>query len=188
MRTARRGQPQAPESPRASEAPWAPRTSRRHRAPAAARAAGCVLLAVLLLRLWVVEPLTVASDSMEPAVTQGSSVLMFKPWALLGGVAPRAMVVFAHPVDGSLTLKRVVATAGQTVAIEDAVLVVDGAAVDEPGIDLSRIDATYFGPVTVPEGHVFVLGDNRAVSIDSRDFGSVPVSSIRATVPLPWVR
>ncbi|WP_225873840.1 signal peptidase I [Zafaria cholistanensis] len=152
------------------------------------RAAGWVLLVVLVLRLWVVEPLTVASDSMEPAVPQGSSVLMFKPGPALGGVGPRSLVVFAHPADGSLTLKRVVATAGQAVAIKDAVLVVDGAPVAEPGIDLSRIDATYFGPVTVPEGHVFVLGDNRGVSIDSRDFGSVPLSSIRATVPLPWIR
>jgi signal peptidase I len=182
MRCAQRAQPQAPGTPRATK------TSRRPRRPVEVRAAGWVLLAVLVLRLWVVEPLSVASDSMEPAVAQGSSVLMFKPGEALGGVVPRALVVFAHPSDGSLTLKRVVATAGQTVAIEDAVLVVDGDAVDEPGIDLSRIDATYFGPVTVPAGHVFVLGDNRGVSIDSRDFGTIPVSSIRATVPLPWIR
>ena len=42
--------------------------------------------------------------------------------------------------------------------------------------------------IVTEDGAAVSLGDNRAVSIDSRDFGSVPVSSIRATVPLPWVR
>lgn len=64
-------------------------------------------------------------------------------------------------------------------AIRDGELYVDGLAVSEPSIDRSRIDATFFGPHVVPAGSVFVLGDNRGVSIDSRDFGTVPLEAVR---------
>jgi signal peptidase I len=93
-------------------------------------------------------------------------------------------VVFTSPDDGADTVKRVVALAGQTVALEDAVLHVDGVAVDEPQVDLSRIDGTWFGPVTVPDDAVFVMGDARAGSIDSRVYGAVPVQDVVGRVVL----
>ena len=49
-------------------------------------------------------------------------------------------------------------------------------------VDQSLMDSVYFGPVTVPRGAVFVLGDNRSSSIDSRDFGPVPVADVRGRV------
>jgi signal peptidase I len=150
--------------------------------PGAAAAMVAVLLA---LRLWVLVPMTVVSDSMAPAVPLDGTVLTFTLGPALGGVHAGRLVVFDGPEDGGPVLKRVAATGGQSVAIRDAVLLVDGVPVSEPGVDRSRIDGTYFGPVTVPAGHVFVLGDNRAASIDSRDYGSVDVSRIRATVLLP---
>ncbi|WP_081737933.1 signal peptidase I [Arthrobacter sp. H41] len=149
-----------------------------------------IVLAVLLLvtllavRLWIVEPLTVASDSMEPAVAQYSTVLMLKPFSR-EQVAPGALIVFISPEGGTPTLKRVVAVGGQTVAIEDSILLVDGEPMPEPGIDHTRIDGTYFGPVQVPESHVFVLGDNRAGSIDSRDYGSIPLEALLGVVLWP---
>jgi signal peptidase I len=147
--------------------------------------AALLAAAVLAARLWVVEPVTVSSESMEPAVPRGSTVLMFKPGPALGGLRAGDLVVFTSPEDGSPAIKRAVALQGQTVAIEDSVLVVDGVPQPEPGIDHSRIDGTYFGPVTVPAGHVFVLGDNRAGSIDSRLYGSVPLGDLQATVLWP---
>ena len=146
-----------------------------------------LLLAVGLLasRLWLVEPVTVSSDSMAPALPKGSVVLMFKPGPLLGPVRAGDLVVFTSPEDGNPAVKRAIAFGGQSVAIEDSVLVVDGVPQAEPGIDHSRIDGTYFGPVTVPDGHVFVLGDNRSGSIDSRAYGSVPLESLQATVLWP---
>ena len=149
-----------------------------------------VLLAAGLLasRLWLVEPVTVSSESMEPALPKGSTVLMFKPGPMLGSLRAGDLVVFTSPEDGNAAVKRAIAFAGQTVAIEDSVLVVDGVPQAEPGIDHSRIDGTYFGPVMVPAGHVFVLGDNRAGSIDSRIYGSVPLESLQATVLLPFGR
>lgn len=151
---------------------------RRHRSVVAVLA---VLAVLVLLRLWVLEPLWVSSSSMEPTIPEGSVVLLYRH----AEPVPGSLVSFANPSGTGTVLKRVVAVGGQTVAIEDARLVVDGAAVPEPFVDHSRIDGTYFGPVTVPDGHVFVMGDNRAASIDSREFGPLPVDEIRATVVWP---
>ncbi|WP_199278106.1 signal peptidase I [Arthrobacter sp. CAN_A2] len=143
-------------------------------------AAALVVLAAVALRLWVVEPFTVSSDSMEPTIAAGSIVLIYKP--ATGAIGNGAVVAFTNPLDGHTAIKRVVAGEGQSVAIRDAELYVDDVLVAEPFVDHSRIDATYFGPVTVAAGSVFLLGDNRAVSIDSRDFGDIPVTSIEGIV------
>ncbi|GAA1424049.1 signal peptidase I [Agrococcus citreus] len=138
--------------------------------------------AVLGLRLWVVEPLTVASDSMAPTVAQGSTVLVGRWQQAAGSPDAGQLVVLRDPVDGRSMLKRVVAVAGQTLAIRDGVLYVDEVAVAEPYVDPRHVDGTFFGLMRVPAGHVFVLGDNRAVSIDSRDFGAVPVEELTGLV------
>lgn len=140
------------------------------------------VLVILAVRAWVMEPFTVASDSMEPTIPEGAVVLVYKPAAEAGWIRNGVVVAFASPVDGQTAIKRVVAEAGQTVAIRDAELYVDNVAIREPFIDHSRIDGTYFGPVEVPAGTVFVLGDNRGVSIDSRDFGAVPLSAVQGTL------
>lgn len=153
---------------------------------AVAGAALC-LGALLALRLWVVEPITVRSDSMEPTVPAGSIVWLDKAGPRLAGVPPGALVVFNGPDDDEMPneavlLKRVVAAQGQTVAIRDGVLFVDGAEAREPYVNRRTIDGVYFGTVTVPPGRLFVLGDNRENSIDSRDFGTIPVTAIQGTV------
>jgi signal peptidase I len=139
-------------------------------------------VAVLAVRAWVLEPFTVSSDSMEPTIDSGSVVLLYKPAAASGLIQNGVVVAFTNPMDGHPAIKRVVAKEGQTVAILDSELYVDDVAVPEPFIDHSRIDGTYFGPETVPAGSVFVLGDNRGVSIDSRDFGAVPLTAIQGTL------
>lgn len=137
------------------------------------------VLAVFSIRTWLVEPVTVSSDSMAPTIPPGAVVVLYKPAAAAGLIRNGAVVAFASPVDGQTAIKRVIAGAGQKVAIRDSELFVDDVAVVEPFIDHSRIDGTYFGPEMVPAGSVFVLGDNRGVSIDSRDFGAVPLTAIQ---------
>ncbi|MEN3344822.1 MAG: signal peptidase [Arthrobacter sp.] len=140
------------------------------------------VLALLAVRSWLVEPFTVSSDSMAPTIPQGSVVFLYKPAAAAGWIRNGVVVAFASPADGRTAIKRVIAVEGQSVAIRDSELYVDDVAVAEPFIDHSRIDATYFGPEKVPAGSIFVLGDNRGVSIDSRHFGAVPLTAIQGTL------
>lgn len=139
---------------------------------------------LLALRLWVAEPMTVASDSMEPTVMRGSIVIL-APGALPTDPRTGQMVVFRSPENGKLTLKRVAGKAGQTLAIKDGVVYVDGAALHERYVNPRQTDGTFYHEVTVPAAHLFVLGDNRAYSIDSRDYGFVPLTAVAGTVLWP---
>ncbi len=151
-----------------------------------AAAVAAVLGAVLLVRGLVAEPREVASESMEPTLHAGSVVLVDKLGPRLRGIHREDLVVFASPQDGRESVKRVVAVAGQHVAIRDAELYVDDVLVAEPQVDHSRIDGLWFGPVTVPDRAVFVLGDARAGSVDSRVYGAVPLGAIHGRVAMAW--
>lgn len=151
-----------------------------------AAAVAVVLGAVLLVRGVVAEPREVASESMEPTLHPGSVVLVDKIGPRLRGVHREDIIVFASPQDGRESVKRVVAVGGQQVAIRDADLFVDGRLVVEPQVDHSRVDGLWFGPVTVPDRAVFVLGDSRAGSVDSRVYGSVPLGAIHGRVAVAW--
>ena len=143
-----------------------------------------VVLLVLLVttRIWVIEPFRVASQSMLPAVAPGSYALLLIVPGTANSLHAGDLVVFESPADSSLVLKRVIAFGGQRVAIRDAVLEIDGVGVAEPELDLEAIDGTYFGPVDIPAQTIFVLGDNRGTSIDSRNYGPVPLAKIRGKV------
>ena len=75
-------------------------------------------------------------------------------------------------------VKRVVAAQNQSVEIQDAVLYIDGIPQDEPYVDLESMDGTYSPLTLVPPGQVFVIGDNRERSIDSRNYGPLPVEDM----------
>lgn len=149
--------------------------------------AALCLGSLLAFRLWVAEPITVSSDSMEPTVTAGSILWLNKAGPRLAGVQSGQLVVFNAPdvpevTAGAVLLKRVVATQGQTVIIRDGVLFVDGSEAEEPFVNRRTIDGVYFGTVTVPPGHLFVLGDNRETSVDSRDFGPIPATAVQGII------
>jgi signal peptidase I len=137
--------------------------------------AGAALLvgALVVVRLAVAEPFRIPSDSMKPTLRSGDHVLVDKLAYDDASPARGDLAVFEAPGTGEIMLKRVVAVPGDTVGIEDGILVVDGRRPREPYTDPSAIDSVYFGPVRVAPGTVFVLGDNRADSRDSRDFGAI---------------
>ena len=94
------------------------------------------------------------------------------------------IVVFRSVEDeDTLLIKRVVGIAGDKIQLRGGTLYVNGEPQDEPNVHthpchrhMPRTCA--FGPVTVPRGHIFVMGDNRAVSYDSRFFGTVPEDNV----------
>ncbi|CAN5360603.1 signal peptidase I [soil metagenome] len=131
---------------------------------------------MLLLRIFLAAPMTVQGRSMEPTLRAGDVVLVGR----LSG-APEVhrgdLVVFRDP-DRALSLKRVIGLAGDRVAIRDGVLEVDGRPLREDYVSTGASDGVFFGPITVAAGTVFVLGDNRDDSIDSRSYGAVEVEHL----------
>jgi len=149
--------------------------------------AALVLVAQWPLRVWVAEPLVVRTSSMSPTLEPGERVVTWKAGAGHATWHRGEVVSLRH--DGQVWIKRIVAVGGDTVGLRDGRLVVDGRVVHEPWSDPERIDSVYFGPVRVPVGSVFVMGDNRADSEDSRSFGPVPGSAITGrVVAVVWPR
>jgi len=158
----------------ASEPEEVTRSERRSNAPLVLGVVA--VLALIALRAFVAEPFRIPSESMAPVLQPGDRALVTK----LGGTPGRGdLVAFHAPRTGEVLLKRVVAVGGDRVGIEDGVLVVNGRAQRESYVaDPDAIDSVYFGPVTVPKGSLFMLGDNRANSDDSREFGAVAADRV----------
>lgn len=95
-----------------------------------------------------------------------------------GWVPPRGSIVtFAHPTDPSRVLvKRLIGLPGDTIAIENGTVFVNGQQLDEPYVTYH--DGRSVPPLTVPDTAIYVLGDNRPASNDSRSFGPVPRSNL----------
>ncbi len=158
------------------------------------------LILALFIRTFIVQAYKIPSGSMIPTLLVGDYLLVNKlsfgirnpvkddfiyPW---GYPKYQEIVVFTYPVDPKLDfIKRVIGLPGDTVEIINKQVFVNGKPLKEPYVqftdrevypqDISPRDN--YGPVKVPEGHIFVLGDNRDQSYDSRFWGFVPIHSLK---------
>ena len=150
---------------------------------------------VWILHTFVVCPYTIPSGSMEDTIEIGDNVWSEKITYYIRDVEPGDIVTFADPeIPGRTLIKRVIATGGQTVDLVEGVVYIDGVAQDEPYTEgkptsplqtASGVDITY--PYTVPEGELWVMGDNRTNSADSRYFGSIDESTVTGrAVAIYW--
>ena len=162
-----------------------------------AEALGVALLLALVIRTFVVQAFKIPSGSMLPTLQIGDHILVNKfiygprlevpltQWSLgqlPGFREPRAgdVIVFIYPKERDKDfIKRIVAVAGQTVEARGNQVFVDGKKAEDPHAHYEKRDHVDFGPYTVPAGHVFVMGDNRDESYDSRFWGPVPIQDIK---------
>lgn len=135
-----------------------------------------------LLRTFVFQAYEIPSGSMEQTIMTGDMVFSEKVSYYLREPEPGDIVTFRDPeVPGRVLIKRVVAVGGQTVDINDSdgLVYVDGVPRSEPytegkpSYSLSNSIAHVTYPYTVPEGDLWVMGDNRTNSQDSRYFGAI---------------
>ena len=130
----------------------------------------------LVIKTFLLQAFYIPSGSMEPTLNIGDRIVVNKLSDDVGDFERGEIVVFNRPPGEPESevkdlIKRVVALPGETVESRDGRLVVDGQVLDEPYLDG---DLTENVPrQTVPPGHLFVMGDNRGDSRDSRYFGSV---------------
>ncbi len=131
------------------------------------------------VRPYVVEAFRIPSESMVPTLEIGDRLFVNKFIYRFTDPERGDVIVFKSVEGGEEDLiKRVVAVPGDTVEVRDGMLYVNGQPQAGSYVNREFPDRSYYGPTTVPEGHVFVMGDNRANSRDSRFFGPVPYENI----------
>ncbi len=146
-----------------------------------------VVVIVFALRTFIFVPYEIPSGSMEDTIKVGDMVFSEKVTYYTRSPQYGDIVTFQDPeVAGRTLIKRVIATEGQTVNLVDGYVFVDGVKLDEPYTQgkpsyplyrtANNVDVAF--PYTVPEGEIWVMGDNRTSSQDSRYFGSIKASSI----------
>lgn len=160
---------------------------------------GIPILIVILVRVFLIGTYVIPSRSMESTIEPGDRVVTLKIAPKAFGLKRGDVIVFhdpanwlsneqsTSPLPGDYLIKRVIGLPGDTVACEGAgqPIKVNGVAVTETAYLKNGVQPSAFPfSVTVTEGHVFVMGDNRANSADSRyhqddgDHGLVPISDV----------
>jgi signal peptidase I len=165
---------------------------------------GVVVVAVVvavLLRTFVVATYSIPSGSMEPTLQIGDRIVVDKLSYHLHGVDRGNIVVFTTPPNEDCAgppvadlVKRVIGLPGETISLQDGNVYINGHLLPEPFLPADVRTDTYPGPSNngyalhnpyrIPAGDVFVMGDNRPESCDSRYWGPISESTIVGEVDL----
>ncbi len=154
-----------------------------------------VLLCTVLLRTYVVQSFFIPSGSMLPTLQVGDRIIVDKLSYRLHGVHRGDIVVFARPPledqEYADLVKRVIGLPGETISSKNGDIYINGKKLNEPwlppgpdgysgplGGEDPHPQFDLPGPVHIPKGEYFVMGDNRTDSEDSRYFGPIPKSLI----------
>jgi signal peptidase I len=151
------------------------------------------LVSAVVIKSFLIQAFSIPSVSMSPTLERGDRILVCRICTDLGQLQRGEIIVFSNPHPGPAAdrgvvggvlhwleeglgvaqpedkdyVKRVIGLPGEVVELHDGTLYVDSVAMDEPYLN-PEPDTHPYGPVTVPDGMLFVLGDNRAHSGDSR--------------------
>ncbi len=146
---------------------------------------GIVLVGALAIsfgiRGYLIQTFSIPSESMVPTLQIGDRILVNKQASDLSDLNRGDIVVFEKPEslasDLDHLVKRMIGLPGDTVEGRDGQVWINGAPLAEPWLP-EGVTTDAFGPVVVPEGEVFFMGDNRSRSQDSRVFGTVDADNI----------
>jgi signal peptidase I len=137
------------------------------------------VVAAILIRSFVVQPFFIPSGSMEPTLKIGDRVLVNKLSYDFHSVHRGDIIVFTKPANDFSPgvkdlIKRVIGLPGETISAQNGEVDINGRPLHESWLPRGTLTQN-FGPVVIPPGRYFMMGDNRGDSADSRVFG--PVSS-----------
>lgn len=146
----------------------------------------------LIIRAFFFTPIVVDGSSMEPTLHDRDRMIVTKI-----GEPQRFDIVVFHAPDGSDYIKRVIGLPGDSIEYRDDILYINGDSYDESYLNEFK-QRVMDGPLTnsftlqetpvkdnvVPEGHIFVLGDNRRDSTDSRHIGAIPLEKVIGTTKI----
>ncbi len=143
------------------------------------------LVIALVVKVFLIQAFYIPSESMYPTLKISDRVLVNKLDRSVSSIDRGDVIVFDRPggagSDGiSELIKRVIALPGETIEATDGRIKINGEFIDEDYLPDGMTTST-FGPETVPEGHVWVMGDNRGASDDSRRFKFIPEEDIVGT-------
>jgi signal peptidase I len=120
------------------------------------------------------QPLKIEGNSMTPLLSDHDAIVINRLVYYFEPVHRGDVVVFRYPLDATESfIKRIVGLPGETVQIRQGWVYVNGNWLSEPYVPSQCEDLSDFGPIQVPSGSYFVLGDCRSSSNDSRVFGTV---------------
>ncbi|MCM3362034.1 signal peptidase I [Niallia sp. MER TA 168] len=133
-------------------------------------------IVLFIVRLFIFVPLKVDGESMKPTLQNGDLVLINK-----FNKPERFSIVIAQLPSGEKIVKRVIGLPGETVQYKNNQLFINNEATDEDFLHNGKKDIyteDYALKGKVPDEHLFVLGDNRQFSTDSRELGAIPIDSV----------
>jgi len=149
------------------------------------KALGIAIALAFVIRTFLFAPFIVEGESMETTLHNAEKLVVNKAIVYLSEPKRGDIIVF-HAEEKRDYIKRVIGVAGDTVEVKKDVLYLNGKPVEEPYLEKNREQAKEqgtpltedFGPITVPEGQIFVMGDNRLNSRDSRSIGPVSLDKV----------
>lgn len=157
------------------------------------------IIAATLIRAFLFQAFEIPSGSMEPTLIVGDHIIVNKfiygiripftdkRWPEFRKPRRGDVIVFVYPVDRSKDfIKRVIGVGGDTVAIRDKRVIINGVEIPDPHAHFysnliypgNEVPRDNMGPIRVPQGDLFVMGDNRDNSYDSRFWGFVPLRNV----------
>lgn len=148
---------------------------------------GIALVFALLLRTLVIQVYKVEGDSMLPNFHTGEMVLVNKFIYKIRAPQPGEVVVLDDPMSPRRQLiKRVIAVAGERVEVRDDRVYINGRPLAEDYIDPALLRHETLAATTVPADSIYVMGDNRGNSSDSRRIGPIPVTKLEGKAILRY--